>query len=813
MAEFAQRPMVAQGMPPSAPNAVGTGITSGLVPENNDPIIQQGMEQFASSVDGLYGKLDQAESMEDVMNSVRGDEQTMKTRVDELADLVGPKDAKKTPESVLAVMQPYFQILEMVQSQASDAAPGGIADAPMAGGRQANVNFNQASPIQAPGSDEAAMRISMGETPVNFRHGGLHPGENTTPFSIPAMKYMPKGIGYDPRTTNLSNVAGYQTQFQDMMKGNMPQFVSPQDVNAQRQEFLKEYLTDPRSKEEILAEQQGFFGDQDQQNLETQSSLALAKFGAQIANTPGSLLQALTGNTPEFATDLSKVAAQKADLDRKAKEFAYSTAAQEKKQLSSEELSIALAAMETSDLSQKTLDQAKFDVAKTAIAQGLTMEQTNNAAFNKALQLNLNANTAHSTLAPDNYGKETTSSDGTKTVDIELGFRTGDGIYYYDDQGDFVLMPAEYTKFSDARIKESLASGALDLSEASPQNFVIPDDSTPSGFKQVAGFELKGNFYVSSTGDASLATLAPEGYIRGTMDDVISINDGGAGRTFVTFKAGPNQGQTMLSSIKDGDIVLPLAFKPQLPVYKTNEEGEKYLASGNPLVVQGAGLTGVSYAKMPSKDAAKLQTSIIDITSALNGSEEVLEAIPDAIGAISGLKSFVTNTIAPFVPDSQERWSTFMATQQGKALMKNWSRTFVQAAALSDRYAVAEQEITKALAEDPEVFWTSPEGSLVRFQELTRNLVNRLEEKRAVISDRVPLRVMPVPSGSKNDPYIYSGKGQFEYVSLLAGNPKADLSNSYMRLTNAEARDAGFDPTMLNAQKGYIDIRITEFLK
>ena len=72
---------------------------------------------------------------------------------------------------------------------------------------------------------------------------------------------------------------------------------------------------------------------------------------------------------------------------------------------------------------------------------------------------------------------------------------------------------------------------------------------------------------------------------------------------------------------------------------------------------------------------------------------------------------------------------------------------------------------------------------------------------------------MPVPSGTKNDPYIYSGKGQFEYVSLLAGNPKADLSNSYMRLTNAEARDAGFDPTMLNAQKGYIDIRITEFLK
>lgn len=161
MVEFAQRPMVAQGMSPSAPNAVGTGITSGLVPENSDPIIQQGMKQFENTVENLYEKIDEAEDMEEVINSIRGDEQPIKARVSELAELVGEKDAKKTPESVLAVMQPYFQILEMVQAQASEAAPGGIADAPMAGGRQSTVNFNEASPIQAPGSDEAAMRIAM----------------------------------------------------------------------------------------------------------------------------------------------------------------------------------------------------------------------------------------------------------------------------------------------------------------------------------------------------------------------------------------------------------------------------------------------------------------------------------------------------------------------------------------------------------------------------------------------------------------------------------------------------------------------------
>ena len=72
--------------------------------------------------------LDKAESFEDIMNTVRGDNQPMEARVNELAGLVGEKDAKKTPKSVLTVMQPYFQILDVVQAQAT---PGGIADLPM----------------------------------------------------------------------------------------------------------------------------------------------------------------------------------------------------------------------------------------------------------------------------------------------------------------------------------------------------------------------------------------------------------------------------------------------------------------------------------------------------------------------------------------------------------------------------------------------------------------------------------------------------------------------------------------------------------
>jgi hypothetical protein len=133
MVEFAQRPMVQQGMNPSTPDSMGTGITSGLV-EPPAKVLEEGMMSAQSAVENLHSNLDKAESYEDVMDSIRGDAKSMEQRVNELAGLVGDKDAKKTPKSVLAVMQPYMQILQIAQSQAKDAAPGGIAEAPLTGG-------------------------------------------------------------------------------------------------------------------------------------------------------------------------------------------------------------------------------------------------------------------------------------------------------------------------------------------------------------------------------------------------------------------------------------------------------------------------------------------------------------------------------------------------------------------------------------------------------------------------------------------------------------------------------------------------------
>ncbi len=102
------------------------GITSllrdsmgGQMPSN----LEAGIMATGEAIQQLNRNLDNAKDLPDVMNAVRGDRKTIAERKDELAGLVGTEDAQKTPDSVLAVMQPFFQILDVVQAQAS---PGGL---------------------------------------------------------------------------------------------------------------------------------------------------------------------------------------------------------------------------------------------------------------------------------------------------------------------------------------------------------------------------------------------------------------------------------------------------------------------------------------------------------------------------------------------------------------------------------------------------------------------------------------------------------------------------------------------------------------
>ena len=165
----AQPPMMQQPIAPPM-SSVGTGITSGLVDQAEDQLAsEQGFAAMAGGMQDMLGQIDSAESTEEVINAMRGDEASLEQRYSELAGLVGKEDAKKTPESVLTLVQPTFSMMDLVQQE---APAGGIADAmPMAGGGTTPGNIDMASPIQAPGMGEAVARMQAGETPVRASTG------------------------------------------------------------------------------------------------------------------------------------------------------------------------------------------------------------------------------------------------------------------------------------------------------------------------------------------------------------------------------------------------------------------------------------------------------------------------------------------------------------------------------------------------------------------------------------------------------------------------------------------------------------------
>ena len=165
----------------------GQGITSGLI-------------EIAEEAESMINSAESSETYEELMNAVREEPASMQERVGELAEVVGDDDAKKTPESVLAFMQPYFGLLDTAEKGAAmnqDPSMGvGIASGLMD------------EPMQAPGQEEAMMRMAMGEQPVMRADGSDEDGENTqsgNPFFTPAnlnnleslQNLIPQATGFD----------------------------------------------------------------------------------------------------------------------------------------------------------------------------------------------------------------------------------------------------------------------------------------------------------------------------------------------------------------------------------------------------------------------------------------------------------------------------------------------------------------------------------------------------------------------------------------------------------------------------------------
>lgn len=860
-----QRAMFA-GAPQAAPQTgVGTGIASGLVDQpmpmpQGSPIDQQegelgmmamtGLESAASGLQEMFSEIDEAEDIESMINTVRGDQKSMKQRYAELADLVGNEDAEQTPESVLAILQPTFQIMETLQG---DMPQGGLASLfgddeaePEVQGEVVEETLQMRGSMQAPGMEEAIMRMMGGEEPVRRQFGTPRFGENFG-FQNPMMSPVPvdpnsfqaimqrrqdemnpvlpmspvlseqysalpqldmtqfdylQGVAPpDSRMVDPAVAGQYMQEYQQFLNPYLPQKRSAEDLQEQYSEMLDPFLRKPKTREQLLAEAEQFFGADDAKNRDIQAALALAQAGGVIANTPGSLLQALTAGGSKLAGDISVIERDKAAQDRALKQFAFQEGQRQQDELNSQNLAIAQQAITASEGDLNNFNTAMRQLAGQAFEAGLRTDTANTKQFNDTNFAAWSANNQFAGLAP--VSMYAIGEDGK--AEVFTAQRSADGLRKVTPEG-LQALPKDAKILDATSIKTLTGAGALDFTDAQKTDLLIPDTTSDIGYQQAAGFFLNGNFFVSPTGNLRDAQIAPEGFLVGTERDAVEITrPDSVGRVYMIPKMGPNQGRRILTrSGTDGVNTGGLAYYLTPPKYETDDQGNQKLVQGNPLVETIPDI-GVRYEDLTPQQVENFNRRITANIAALTEGQEVLNLLGDAVGPYNSLKQFAMNNVGSILPESAQGFVDFSRTPRGRDVMNRFSRAVVAANALSDRYAVAEQEIIKQLNVDPAVVFQNPDVAMIQFQELMRVMYNDLSHARGVIGNESIQFLPSIPVGNEADPYPYSNRF-VDYVDMLEdGGVLPD--ETYFQMSVGQAKRAGAPASL------YRGMRDTDLIK
>jgi hypothetical protein len=107
-----QRPLFRQAGGPVAPQMAGVQDPRQMVRQVEAQTAQQAAPMGAALAQQTMSELDTAESPEQLINAMRGNARPLEERYAELAGLVGQADAERTPESVLALVQPTMMMTE-----------------------------------------------------------------------------------------------------------------------------------------------------------------------------------------------------------------------------------------------------------------------------------------------------------------------------------------------------------------------------------------------------------------------------------------------------------------------------------------------------------------------------------------------------------------------------------------------------------------------------------------------------------------------------------------------------------------------------
>ena len=160
---------------------------------------------------------EQAGSLEEMMNSVSGEQKSPEERRNDLASIVGPEDAGQTPESVLALVTPVVQIAlvdqgigPMAQEQMNTPVEGDMGGGIMSMAANGNMGVGNEPPVNFNLGGEVRRRGDEDPVPV-FEQGG------PVQYFAPENPERVAGSGFTPMTNFGDLSTGLQTDYENLL--------------------------------------------------------------------------------------------------------------------------------------------------------------------------------------------------------------------------------------------------------------------------------------------------------------------------------------------------------------------------------------------------------------------------------------------------------------------------------------------------------------------------------------------------------------------------------------------------------------------
>jgi hypothetical protein len=179
----------------------------------------------------MMQSLDTAENFKTVIDALRGNKLPMNERFAELAEYVGEDDAEKTPESVLAMVQPVIMMTEegnvdsgigqLMQSLTGEVdmmtADGGLTD--MGQGVGSLMVANQAPPPQQFANGGAVQHFAYGDGVHGpWRDPDYYRDAYIQPFNTAGLSSGSSRLASGPRTAPETDVKTLFPQYRDMYR-------------------------------------------------------------------------------------------------------------------------------------------------------------------------------------------------------------------------------------------------------------------------------------------------------------------------------------------------------------------------------------------------------------------------------------------------------------------------------------------------------------------------------------------------------------------------------------------------------------------